>query len=106
MDEDRPDVPLLPQFLELGDIVLIKRLDSPAAGIPAEYLHAGAAEFEGTLHGERETARDGHMEADSHKNPCLPSLPHHLVEFLFIDDFHPELFAFSSLLPASSPART
>jgi hypothetical protein len=68
MDKDRADVPLLTEFLELGNVVFIERFHGPPAGIPAEDLHAGAAELEGTLDREGETAGNGDVKADSHKS--------------------------------------
>jgi hypothetical protein len=69
MDKDRADVPLLTESPELGNVVSIERFHGPPAGIPAEDLHAGAAELECTLDREGKTAGNGDVKANSHKNP-------------------------------------
>ncbi len=103
MNKDRPYVPLFPKLLELRDIVPIKRLDSPTAGIPAEYLHARAAQFESTLNRKRETARDRNMEPEFHEKPFFAVLTRtaqrkaflpsdQFIEFTLIDHFDTEFF--------------
>jgi hypothetical protein len=66
MNENRPDIPFLTQFFELSHIILIHRLDGPAARVSAEDLHTGASQFKGTLDGQGESAGDGDVEAEFH----------------------------------------
>jgi hypothetical protein len=82
MDKDRSDVPLLPEPPELGNIVFIERFHGPPTGIPAEDLHARAAELEGALDGEGETAGNGDVKADTHSKvqmPQITSLPFYKI---------------------------
>lgn len=68
MHEDRSDVPLLAKSFEPDDILFIERLDGPATRVPAENLHAGAAELVGALDRKGETTGDGDVEAESHRH--------------------------------------
>jgi hypothetical protein len=72
VDKDRADVPLLTESPELGNVVSIERFHGPPAGIPAEDLHARAAQLEGALDREGKTAGNGDVKANSHSKVQMP----------------------------------